>query len=1106
MKKNLFLAILCVLGLFGTLNAQVVTIDGTVGGYEASTSNQVPVYNNYEYAITQQYYTAAEIGKASGTIESIAFKTTETGTYPFTRTLTIYMVNTSEDNFGIGSKTTKAMADTDVVFEGEVTFAQADAWTTIELTTNFEYTGENVLVCVNDATGSFISDSNGLGGSSYFSTFDCIYELPIDGNPNDLGKAYRVLHKRRSSGAYDATTTNSSCTQTKPVPCVQFTFDAGTTEEYVEPSDPTNFVATALNESKIQLTWEAAAETESYNIYEGTNLVANVTETSYTVKNLTIGQHCFTIKGVNGPKESTGVDACATLVAKELESIIIGSTGEGDSHTAPMALFTQNSWVEQIYTAAEIGKACAIERVSFAIKAANQYSTPFATKEIKIYLAETTRTDYADKAWTAESDLKLVYSDTDIIIGDQEWETFEFDTPFNYSGEKNLAVVVVKSADKTSAQYFWHTNLVSNSVLYAETSAYPTIEGNVTTTRPVVRFAWEPKEPEEPENPTEAYLIKEYFDGFAAGDKIAEKGSAWWTTWSKKPGTAEDGVIAEIDGNKCAHMTYGNDQVLLLGGQQNGVYDLEFDILVPNGKSGYFNILHDFKGGNSIWAMEAFLHMTSDGTSNQEVSAGHGTVHAGGAEVADVACVYDEWMHFRLHIDTDLDKAQYYYTAPGQEEILVYEWQWSMDSFGEAVVGRKLDAMNFCPILTQSEYYLDNFTLKKIGGESAPELEFSAESLEATAKADDMTSVELSLENTGTSIAEYVAWVDYGMGEITTKENYIYYDRDLSESSVMTGLALEEEEELEIAAMYPATSYGNSAAGTYITTLAYPFVRAQEGSIGIAEGSDVVFRIYGQGLFDQPGEVLAEKVVTYEEVIAAIDANQWTFAEFDAPVALTGYNVWATMTFVHAVPSESIPQYPLILDGNVDAIVPNGCLIRIGNSGPFYNVNDVFAAPRGNFHLRMICVGEPVTGGWAELDKTEGTIPVGATETITVDLTSIGLKTGESYDAKLVFLTNITGKETVEIPVTLNIVADDNVEEVLSNAYNIYPNPTSAQVIVEGENINYIAVYNSVGQLVSVVKNSNNIVDMSNYNNGVYYFNIIDNAGQSAVQRVVVAK
>ena len=499
MKRLLLFAILCVLGLFGTLNAQdVVTIDGTVGGYEASTSNQVPIYNNYEYAITQQYYTAAEIGKSSGTIESIAFKTTETGTYPFTRTLTIYMVNTSEDNFGVGGRTTKAMADTDVVYEGEVTFAQANAWTTIELTTNFEYTGENILICINDATGEYISNSNGLGGSSYFSTFDCIYELPIDGNPNDLGKAYRVLHKKRSSGAYNATTANSSCTQTKTVPFVQFAFAEGTTEEYADPSAPTNFVATAVNESKIQLTWDAAPETQGYNIYEGAELVANVEGTSYAVKNLALGQHCYTIKGANGPKESTGVDACATLVAKEVESITIGTIGDGDSQTAPITLYAQNSWVEQLYTAEELGGARKIERLAFAIKAADQYSEPFTTEEIKIYLAETTRTDYANQTWTAGSDLELVYSETGIIIGDQEWETFEFDEPFNYSGEKNLAVVVAKSSE-TSAQYFWHTNTVANSVLYAETSTYPTTQGYLTTTRPVVKFSWETEgESEEP--------------------------------------------------------------------------------------------------------------------------------------------------------------------------------------------------------------------------------------------------------------------------------------------------------------------------------------------------------------------------------------------------------------------------------------------------------------------------------------------------------------------------------------------------------------------------------------------------------------------------------
>ena len=61
-------------------------------------------------------------------------------------------------------------------------------------------------------------------------------------------------------------------------------------------------------------------------------------------------------------------------------------------------------------------------------------------------------------------------------------------------------------------------------------------------------------------------------------------------------------------------------------------------------------------------------------------------------------------------------------------------------------------------------------------------------------------------------------------------------------------------------------------------------------------------------------------------------------------------------------------------------------------------------------------------------------------------------------------------------------------------------------VTVEGDNIDYVAVYNSVGQLVKVVKTQANVVDMSAYENGVYFFNVVDNAGQSSVQRVVVAK
>ena len=1350
MKKNLFLAILCVLGLFGTLNAQVVTIDGTVGGYTTESGNKAPVYCANKWAITQQFYTAEEIGKSSGTIETIAFKTTDQGTYPYTRNLNVYMVNS--DEYAIVGNGMKAMSASDLVFSGEVTFAQ-NAWVSIDIT-DFEYTGKNILICVNDVTGSNVS------GGAYFEAFKC--SVTIDGN-----NANRVLWKRSTSAAFDATTAVTGATVGAPVPFVQFTFAAGTTEEYADPSNPTNFVATPASESKIQLTWEAAAETESYNIYEGTELVANVEGTSYAVKNLALGEHCYTIKGANGPKESTGVEACATLVAKKVKSITVGTTGEGDSQTAPISLYTQNSWVEQIYAATEIGQACTIERISFATKPANQYSTPFTTKEIKIYLAETTKFDYADKSWTAEDELVLVYSDTDIIIGDQEWETFEFETPFNYGGVKNLAVVVAKSADETSAQYFWHTNSVANGVLYAETSAYPTEQGNVTTTRPVVKFAWESEDGDDNEGddnegnegdgnegddneggdvtpeigyyPTtflfdfengnlnglnvidanndgvkwqfkngydggvndgkgvysgmpgyekandylvtaskysmtttseftftfvpldytffkekiavvvsedgenfeniwsyeyEEYdgqwkeasvnlseyagkdlyvglhhygsedgirvdniklysqepsvpanfkatatettitltwdavsnatsynvyavagedytllenvtattytieglelatdysytvtsvnefkeskyanvitvstalpegvelLLKETFESYEVDQYIAKDGAEHWTTWSKKPGTAEDGKIVDLNGNKVGYLTYGNDQILKLGGYQAGVFELEFDIYVPEGKAGYYNILHQYEG-NTAWALQAYLQMTDDGNGNSKIADGHGSVHAGIAEVADIPCVYDEWMHFRVAINANIDKAEYYYTIGGNEEVKAFEWQWSKDCFGESVVGRKLDAMNFFPPTSSSEYYIDNLMLKRIGGESAPIISFDNESVDASMDKDDLRTIELEIENIGTSIAEYVAWIDYGKGAMSGNDNLVSYSaEDISESTSI-GWDISSPLTFEIAALYPSSAYAGSVMGAYISQAAYylgQFVDSNGNTVPMLEpGTDMIFRIYGQGINGKPGAILAEKTVPAENIVL-----DWNIVKFDEPVALTGFDFYLAVEMTQCVGGA-----PIVFDGKAsNQMIGYADLCRQSSSAAFKSLTEFTGgATYGNLNLMVYCVGDAVKGGWAELSKKDGELEVGAKETIEIEFTSFGLKKGEKYEAKLVLQTN-TEEGMLELPISL-YVWGENVDEILSNTYNIYPNPTSAQVTVEGENINYIAVYNSVGQLVKVVRTQNNVVDMSANESGVYFFNIVDNAGQSSVQRVVVAK
>ena len=143
-------------------------------------------------------------------------------------------------------------------------------------------------------------------------------------------------------------------------------------------------------------------------------------------------------------------------------------------------------------------------------------------------------------------------------------------------------------------------------------------------------------------------------------------------------------------------------------------------------------------------------------------------------------------------------------------------------------------------------------------------------------------------------------------------------------------------------------------------------------------------------------------------------------------------------------------------------------------------------------------------GGWAELEKVDGVLPIGETGTINVNCTTFGLEAGKTYDAKIVFSVNNVD-ELFEVPLSLQIWGE-GVEEVLNNAYNIYPNPTTGMVTVEGENIDYIAVYNSVGQLIKVVKTQENNVDMSACENGVYFFNVVDNEGENSIQRVVVAK
>ncbi len=135
---------------FSFTGARAIEVEIGDGGEEFNI--YLPSYNYYKYSLTQQIYTATEIGMA-GTINSIAFKNTGAEK---TRTYSVYMLHTDKETFESGYDWV-SMSNADLVFSGDVTFA-VDSWTEINLEAPFDYDGiSNLIVGVADNTGDFSS-------------------------------------------------------------------------------------------------------------------------------------------------------------------------------------------------------------------------------------------------------------------------------------------------------------------------------------------------------------------------------------------------------------------------------------------------------------------------------------------------------------------------------------------------------------------------------------------------------------------------------------------------------------------------------------------------------------------------------------------------------------------------------------------------------------------------------------------------------------------------------------------------------------------------------------------------------------------------------------
>lgn len=83
-----------------------------------------------------------------------------------------------------------------------------------------------------------------------------------------------------------------------------------------------------------------------------------------------------------------------------------------------------------------------------------------------------------------------------------------------------------------------------------------------------------------------------------------------------------------------------------------------------------------------------------------------------------------------------------------------------------------------------------------------------------------------------------------------------------------------------------------------------------------------------------------------------------------------------------------------------------------------------------------------------------------------------------------------------------------SVEEMTNETYQVYPNPVKYVLTVEGENLEQVNVFNTMGQLLKTVKCNGNVVNVnvSDLQNGMYIVNVIDNNGEVSSKKVSVLK
>ena len=209
------------------------------------------------------------------------------------------------------------------------------------------------------------------------------------------------------------------------------TFSYGTSSEC---EAPVNFVAT-VEDNDVTLSWDAAINAQSYNIYRNNTLIDNTSGTTYLDSDLVYGNYTYFIKSVDANGLLSAASKAITVSLMPENAVLIGVGASTTNDYLPSYSYYNYALTQQIYTSEELGGEGDITSIAFYNGGAEK------TRYYDFYLKSTKKSTFSGSTdWETVSDADLVYSGY-VTMAANSWTFVNLDTPLAYDGTSNIALI-----------------------------------------------------------------------------------------------------------------------------------------------------------------------------------------------------------------------------------------------------------------------------------------------------------------------------------------------------------------------------------------------------------------------------------------------------------------------------------------------------------------------------------------------------------------------------------------------------------------------------------------------------------------------------------------